>query len=123
MPTASPKPCTFPGCGALVRDGGSRCTTHRNVEKREYDRRRPTSAQRGYGHRWQRARAQFLSANPLCVSCGQPANIVDHIVPPKGSAELFWSVENWQGMCARCHNRKTARQDGAFGNPRRGEGG
>jgi 5-methylcytosine-specific restriction enzyme A len=123
MPLAAPKPCTYPGCGVLVRDGTSRCATHKHVEKKEHDRRRPNSAQRGYGARWQRARRLFLADNPLCNRCGQPATVVDHATPPRGDAELFWSQSNWRPMCKPCHDAKTAREDGGYGNPRRGEGG
>jgi prophage lambdaSa04, HNH endonuclease family protein len=29
---------------------------------------------------------------------------------------LFWDKTNWQAMSKRCHDRKTAREDGGFGN-------
>jgi hypothetical protein len=47
------------------------------------------------------------------------ANVVDHIIPHRGDMELFWDESNWQSMCEPCHNRKTASEDGAFGNPSR----
>jgi 5-methylcytosine-specific restriction protein A len=40
---------------------------------------------------------------------------VDHIVPHKGDMRLFWDPRNHQGLCERCHNSKTAREDGGFG--------
>lgn len=123
MPIAAPKPCTYPGCGVLVRNGGSRCDKHKNVERHEHERRRPTSAQRGYGSRWQKARRIYLADNQACVRCGQPSTVVDHITPPKENAELFWDMDNWQPMCKRCHDQKTASEDGGFGNLRRGTGG
>lgn len=75
---------------------------------------RPTAAQRGYGHRWQRASKLFLAQHPLCVECkGQglvkAAACVDHITPHRGDQELFWDVSNWQPLCKRCHDQKTAR--------------
>lgn len=69
-----------------------------------------------YGYRWQKARSNYLSVNHLCVSCNQPAVVVDHITPHKGNMELFWSVDNWQPMCKSCHDSKTATEDGGFGN-------
>ena len=120
MPTAAPRPCTHPGCGVLVRDGSTRCDRHKVIERRQYDHKRGSSAQRGYGSRWQKARQTFLGDNPTCRRCGQPATVVDHITPHKGNTELFWSVSNWQPMCKACHDTKTAREDGGFGN---GEGG
>jgi 5-methylcytosine-specific restriction endonuclease McrA len=30
---------------------------------------------------------------------------------------LFWDTGNWQALAKVCHDRKTAREDGAFGRP------
>lgn len=88
---------------------------------------RGTAAQRGYGSRWQKARAAFLAEHTLCEcrdggccpnGCLRAATVVDHIVPHKGDAELFWdSARNWRSLCKRCHDRATARYDGGFGRP------
>jgi 5-methylcytosine-specific restriction protein A len=29
---------------------------------------------------------------------------------------LFWDQSNWQPLCHTCHSKKTAREDGGFGN-------
>ena len=68
-----------------------------------------TTAERGYGSRWQRARATFLRHNPLCVRCDSQgriaeATVVDHRVPHRGDPALFWDPGNWQALCASCHN-------------------
>ena len=69
-----------------------------------------TTAQRGYGGRWQRARLAHLRANPLCVAClpdkVTAANIVDHKIAHRGDYALFWMRSNWQSMCSACHNAK-----------------
>jgi len=60
---------------------------------------------------WRKMRAYILSLNPLCVHCEKkgettPADVVDHIVPiKKNGAKLDES--NLQGLCHKCHNRKT----------------
>jgi hypothetical protein len=36
-----------------------------------------------------------------------PATVVDHIIPHTGDPELFWDVDNLQGLCDPCHNSKT----------------
>lgn len=64
--------------------------------------------------RWQDASVAYREANPLCVECEREgkttaSQVVDHIKPHKGDVELFWSVDNWQALCKRCHDRKTAR--------------
>ncbi|MEC7815831.1 HNH endonuclease signature motif containing protein [Marinobacter alkaliphilus] len=62
-------------------------------------------------------------ANPLCAECSRQGRItaatdVDHIIPHRGDLKLFWSRSNWQSLCHPCHSRKTAREDGGFGNDR-----
>ena len=81
---------------------------------------RPSAAARGYGSRWQKARAGFLLAHPLCAAHGErgetvAANVVDHIIPHRGDMRLFWDSGNWQALCKRCHDIKTATEDGGFG--------
>lgn len=75
----------------------------------KYADRRESSAQRGYGYKWQQARLAYLSANPLCVMCRKvglirSAEVVDHVVPHKGSETLFWDVANWQSLCKEHHD-------------------
>ena len=72
-----------------------------------------TTAQRGYGGKWQKARLQFLDQNPLCAQCQRdgcvtPATVVDHIVPHRGNQDLFWNRKNWQALCKACHDLKTS---------------
>ena len=83
--------------------------------KAELDRQRPSATRRGYGPRWRRARAAYLARHPLCVPCEaagrlEPATVVDHVVPHRGSAVLFWDQSNWQSLCKSCHDAKTARE-------------
>lgn len=122
MPSAAPRPCTYPGCKALVK-GASRCEQHRQQLQREQDQRRGSARERGYTGAWERARAAFLRKHPLCQcdDCQEgkrrvtAAQVVDHKVPHKGDMRLFWDSSNWQAMATECHNRKTARDDGGFG--------
>jgi 5-methylcytosine-specific restriction endonuclease McrA len=70
-------------------------------------------------------RAAFLRAHPLC-ECDEckaqgrvlAASVVDHRVPHRGDMRLFWDSSNWQALSKSCHDRKTARDDGGFGNAR-----
>lgn len=43
------------------------------------------------------------------------ATVVDHIVPHCGNQQLFWDTDNWQPLCKKHHDRKTATEDGGFG--------
>jgi 5-methylcytosine-specific restriction protein A len=61
-----------------------------------------------YSAAWRRLREVWLAVHPWCVGCGRLANEVDHIVPHRGSLDLFWDQGNWQSMCRPCHSRKTA---------------
>jgi 5-methylcytosine-specific restriction endonuclease McrA len=90
---------------------------------------RVSARKRGYSAAWEKARAGFLRKHPRC-ECpehkGKPtaprATVVDHHQPHKGDMTLFWNRNNWVPMAAACHSRKTASNDGGFGN-RRPEGG
>lgn len=68
-----------------------------------------TTAERGYGGRWQRARVAFLRSNPLCVHCQREglvtaATLVDHRIPHRGDMVLFWDQTNWDPLCATHHS-------------------
>lgn len=133
MPNLPARPCRHPGCSALVRDGSGRCSKHQELKKQDdkrrqqqYDQARGSSAQRGYGSRWQKARDGFLQNHPLCAECERAgkvtaAVVVDHVIPHKGDKNLFWDSENWQPLCKACHDRKTAKEDGRWGNGRGGK--
>lgn len=81
---------------------------------------REKTAARGYGSKWQTARAAFLKKHPLCCRCAETghvvaATVVDHIEPHRGDKALFWDRSNWQPLCKTCHDRKTATEDDGFG--------
>lgn len=74
-----------------------------------------------YDARWHKARRMYLASNPLCAECMRrgrvtAAAVVDHIVPHKNNPALFWQEDNWQSLCTKHHNKKTASEDGGFGN-------
>ena len=119
MPSKLPKPCAHPGCPALTAE--RYCERHRKQEAQRHDKERGTAAARGYYGRWQRARAAYLAKHPLCAECERqnrltPATVVDHKTPHRGDMALFWDSENWQALCKPCHDKKTAKEDGGFGN-------
>ena len=69
------------------------------------------TAERGYGGRWQRERAAFLSRaeNVLCVMCKAEgrvtaATVVDHKTPHRGDDTLMWDQANWQALCKPHHD-------------------
>ena len=104
------------------------CPDHLRIVQRTIDQRRGSARSRGYSRAWEKARAAFLRAHPLCMceECDEgrvrltAAEIVDHKVPHRGDMKLFWDRDNWQSMAKACHDKKTAREDGGFGNRRVG---
>ncbi len=101
----------------------NRPPTHRGLgheteaqRRQAQDRRRGSSRQRGYTHIWRKARTAYLRRHQLCVMCGRagrrvPATIVDHLVPHRGDAGLFWDAANWQALCIPHHNRDKQREE------------
>ena len=95
----------------------SRITPHRPAEASRQARREMATNSAA----WRRIRADQLAKEPLCRECDKrrkvtAANVCDHIDgncnnnPTDGS--------NYQSLCGPCHSRKTAREDGGFGNVR-----
>ncbi len=63
-------------------------------------------------------RLVVLARDPVCMICHRRASTVaDHIKPHKGVWALFVDLANLQGLCAECHSRKTAAEDGGFSHP------
>lgn len=116
-------------CTICKEPTAGRCTNAQCRRSRRPADQRPTAAQRGYDRKWRRNSAAFLKANPICVDwpaprCRQQATVPDH--DPHTRAELIAMGEPhpdaWRWLkprCGPCHSRKTASQDGGFGNPRR----
>lgn len=76
-----------------------------------------------YGRRWKAAAKRWLQDHPLCAECAKldrvtAATDVDHSTPHRGDLALFWASHLWQSLCHACHSRKTAAEDGGFGNKR-----
>lgn len=77
--------------------------------------------------RWKKLRKAQLAEHPLCQcpACGEgrlrvtPATVVDHDRPHRGDEALFFDPSNLVSMGKTCHDRKTARRDGGFGNARK----
>lgn len=117
MPIAPPRIC---GCGLKVASREAcRCQQQRRAA---VEKARPSARQRGYDREWEAARADYL-AQPenryCCCGCGKRADVVDHGKAHRGNRALFWDRSNWRPMAFACHSRKTAAEDGGFGNPRR----
>lgn len=115
MPRSAPSICAHVGCGNLTDGRSSRCSDHplshnnRSVDAEIYNKLYKTA-------RWERVRKSWLARHPLCAEHDArgrvfQATVVDHIIAHKGDETLFWDATNYQSLCVRCHNRKTARVD------------
>ena len=66
---------------------------------------------------WRALRSQVLAMEPLCRECKRRgttrgASHVDHVNNDPSNNDL----SNLQPLCPPCHSRKTAAEDGGFGN-------
>lgn len=113
------RPCRFPGCGELTREGW--CPRHKPKEKS----RSPEAAawRRWYSLKvWtEDLRPGQLLREPFCRECARRgvrtwATDVDHIRDHKGDWALFTDRSNLQSLCHSCHSRKTM---GELGKKRR----
>jgi 5-methylcytosine-specific restriction protein A len=115
MPRKPKTICSYPGCQALTND--RYCDEHKKQVTKEHNQK----SSKFYTYQWRKASKQFLKEHPLCVHCQKegrltPATDVDHIIPHGGNRKLFWDRKNWQPLCKSCHSKKTAEEDGGFGN-------
>ena len=80
--------------------------------------RKQTTTAMGYDHRWRRFSEWYRRQHPLCVECGHLANCVDHTKAITEGGGMY-DPDNLRVLCTSCHSRKTAANDGAFGNVRK----
>ena len=117
MPTKPLRPCSYPGCPKLT--AARFCEEHAKADARHYNRyeRDPASKKR-YGYQWQKVRARFLAAHPLCAECmahGRvtPASEVHHILPlSRGGTH---DEANLAALCKPCHSTISARDGDRWG--------
>jgi 5-methylcytosine-specific restriction protein A len=115
MAQAAHRECSWPCCPNYAV-GGRYCLIHKAARNRapviQGDRLKPNN------WRFMALRRSFLVRHPVCNACRhEPATELDHIVPHRGVARLFWDQANWQGLCAGCHGRKTALEVWGRGGP------
>lgn len=120
MPTAPRPNCTVvPDCSGKATHGKA-CADHHKQARQQERRYSRGVAGIGYNLRaWIRQAAAYRIDHPWCVLCPPEAKRlsteVDHIMPHRGDADLFWDQRNWQAVCRSCHSKKTAREVGLGG--------
>lgn len=113
MPRRLPKPCRHPGCPELTHE--RYCPPHATQHQSDITSKRQVNPQLAQEHRfynsptWRALRAQHLSREPLCRSCGAKGRDVDHKVPINQGGKRT-DPNNLQTLCQSCHNRKRQRE-------------
>jgi 5-methylcytosine-specific restriction protein A len=122
MPRRIGTPCAWPHCNKVTIE--TYCPLHQGIAAGRKNNTNPARQYHYlYDRKWRKARAAYLLDHPFCEDCEaegrlEAATIVDHRVPHLGDPVLFWDQSSWRGLCRTHHNRKTATEDGGFGNPR-----
>jgi 5-methylcytosine-specific restriction protein A len=121
MAVRAPITCDYPACPDTALEHSRYCKRHQTPTQTQ----EPIKEQKPFWSKWYHRkpwpgphglRALVLREEPICRMCQRRAStIADHIVPHKGIWQLFVDRKNLQGLCAECHNTKTATEDGGFG--------
>ena len=112
-------------CNSRATSGGY-CERHKDAEKeanRIYDRFRADDPIRALYRckRWFSVRMRVLRRDILCRSCGhEAAKEVDHILTARlvldnYGIDAFYDPDRLQGLCHRCHSKKTTLESGWCG--------
>lgn len=112
MPNSSRHPCSYGPCQRLTHE--ARCDLHRTAGYKPRSAEGKTRQKMYNTTSWRVVRKVHLVNNPLCVQCKKEskvalATVVDHIVPHRGDQALFDDIVNYQSLCKRHHDQKTAR--------------
>jgi 5-methylcytosine-specific restriction protein A len=110
--------CKAVGCGRIVESKSSYCPLHEYKQREDDERKMKWLSGQSFKYRepwhewynttrWRKLRDTIIKSNPECVVCGNPATVIDHIVPHRGQEELFFDESNLQALCSRCHKDKT----------------
>lgn len=115
-------PCKNPLCPNLANHPSGYCESHLKQRPASETDQRPTATERGYTWEWAQYSISYRKEHPLCIMCLEEGRVtaaqhVDHVIPVTGPDDpLFWDPNNHQPLCASHHSKKTATEDGAFGN-------
>ena len=96
----------MPVCPPTFRPKGARSKQQARVD---YDHRRGSARERGYGVRWDKASAGFKRSHPLCLGCQavgwiKATTTTDHVIPHRGDMAMFWDSTKWQPACDWHHS-------------------
>ena len=103
--------CTYAGCKTLIDKRGY-CPEH--VDKKPLPFAGAARSKPLYSSsKWTALKSKLITADSCCCVCGTKEKLhLDHIVPHRGSEELFFNEDNLQVLCEACHRVKTAQEIG-----------
>jgi 5-methylcytosine-specific restriction enzyme A len=101
-------PC---GCSERLGPGQRRCA----ASLRQKDAARGSRHARGYTNAWADYSRARLARHPVCVHCGAPATVTNHIQGARAHPERFWDPTNHESVCAGCNSRQNIAREGGFG--------
>ena len=112
-------------CRRPALPGRTRCAKHLVANfytpKKKKPRKNPAVRRTSQVRRhrdWPRISKQYLSTHPWCARCarnGKPfvrAKHTDHIFPVRLFPDRELDESNWQGLCEKCHAKKTGHERG-----------
>ena len=119
--------CQFSGCNEMAEPDHTYCTKHliesqkKHKEWLKNHKKKPfENAVRSNNYNnaeWRRLRGEVLKRDGYqCCQCGATAEEsgfpleIHHIIPPKGSKELFFDINNCVTLCKICHARITQQE-------------
>lgn len=112
------KQCNHSRCRTLIDYDKKYCKKHKGSDHKKYDATRDEATKGFYNSsRWRNTRKQAMIRDSwLCQRCLSEglyvqAKIGDHITPIKEDWSRRFDIENIQGLCASCHNIKTAEEE------------
>ena len=105
MPYKPGRPCKVRLCPNVTTNRSGYCDMHKHLAP---SMRSDNPYVSMYNSKWKQASRQYLKSHIVCSKCMSRATVVDHIIPHHGDVSLFWSHDNWQALCSKCHNTKTS---------------
>lgn len=104
------KVCAHAGCETLIPITETYCEKHKPVDtnrnRKDYDKNRGSSKERGYSRQWQKIKDSKLREEPLCRICGAVATVVHHI----DRNPFNYADENLMPLCRNCHEKLHGRR-------------
>lgn len=109
MPSKPLTPCSFPGCGTLVKRG--RCAEH-TVKQSERRRHDPEQRRFYSSTAWRKLSLWVRQRDPICTVCQRAPSAQAH---HKDGDWRNSDPSNLAGICKSCHQQESGSQHGRRG--------